>query len=78
MVSCQDVLKNLSNYIDGELSPELRKLIEEHLRTCHRCSVVFDSTSKIVFIYSDDNQVLEVPNGYSARLRDAFLKATKK
>jgi anti-sigma factor RsiW len=78
VVSCKDVVKELSNYLDDDLSPGLRKLIEGHLRTCHRCSVVFDSTRKVVLIYSDEKQVLEVPSGYSARLREHFLGAVRK
>jgi predicted anti-sigma-YlaC factor YlaD len=73
MVSCQHVLKELSNYIDNSVDPELRRQIEDHLRMCHRCSIVLDTTRKIIRIYADEN-VLEVPVGYSERLRDFFLR----
>jgi len=73
MVSCQHVLKELSNYIDNTVDPELRKAIEEHLRGCRRCSVVLDTTRKTLKIYSDEG-VLEIPAGYSQRLESSFLK----
>lgn len=77
MVSCQDVLQELSNYIDDTVDPELRTAIEQHLRGCRRCSVVLDTTRKTLMIYSDEG-VLEIPAGYSERLRESFLKKVEK
>jgi len=74
MVSCQHVLQELSNYIDNSVDAELRQQIEAHLRMCHRCSIVLDTTRKTIRIYADGN-VLEVPVGYSERLRKFFLKS---
>ena len=67
MVTCAQVLKELSNYIDEELDPQLRSEIEKHLRGCRRCSVLLDSTRKTLRIVGDD-RVFEVPAGYSERL----------
>jgi Putative zinc-finger len=77
MVSCRQVRRELSNYIDDTVDPELRKAIEKHLRWCHRCSVVLDTTRKTLTIYSDEG-VLEIPAGYSERLRASFLKKIEK
>ena len=74
MVSCQQVLRELSNYIDNTVDAKLRKQIERHLWMCHRCSIVLDTTKKTIRIYADEN-VLEVPAGYSDRLREYFLKS---
>ncbi|HVH87329.1 MAG TPA: sigma-70 family RNA polymerase sigma factor, partial [Terriglobales bacterium] len=67
MVTCAQVLKELSNYIDEDIDPRLRAEIEEHLRGCRRCSVLLDSTRKTLRIVGDD-RVFEVPVGYSERL----------
>jgi anti-sigma factor RsiW len=67
MVTCAQVLKELSNYIDEDVDPRLRAEIEEHLRGCRRCSVLVDSTRKTLRIVGDD-RVFEVPVGYSDRL----------
>jgi putative zinc finger protein len=67
MVKCDRVLRELSNYIDDDLDTELRAGIEEHLRGCHRCSVLVDSTRKMLYIVGDE-RVLEIPIGYSERL----------
>jgi len=71
MVTCKTVIANLSNYLDGEIAPEVRQKIEKHLRRCHRCSAVYDSTRKMLVITGDE-RVFEVPAGYSERLH-AFI-----
>jgi anti-sigma factor RsiW len=71
MVTCKTVIANLSNYLDGEVAPDMRAKIEKHLRGCRRCSAVYDSTRKMRVITGDE-LVFEVPAGYSERLH-AFL-----
>ena len=71
MLDCRDVLDNLSNYIDGEGSDELRKAIELHISFCGRCHVVFDTTGKMLKIVMDV-EPFEVPLGFSARLYARF------
>ncbi len=67
MVSCKKVLAELSNYIDGDLEPGLRKQTENHIRWHHRCSVLADSTRKMLYIVGDE-RIFEVSDGYSDRL----------
>jgi anti-sigma factor RsiW len=37
-LSCGQVLDRLSDYLDGELSPEDRGAVETHLRGCDGCA----------------------------------------
>ena len=67
MVRCKTIIDHLSEYVDGEASPELCQTIEKHLRGCRRCSAVYDSTRKMLVITGDE-RVFEVPSGFSARL----------
>jgi predicted anti-sigma-YlaC factor YlaD len=67
MLDCKEVLDNLSSYIDGEGSEELRKAIELHISRCGRCRVVFDTTGKMLKIVTDA-EPFEVPLAASARL----------
>lgn len=67
MLDCKEVLDNLSDYIDGEGSEELRKAIGLHISRCGRCRVVFDTTGKMLRIVTDV-EPFEVPLGVSARL----------
>jgi anti-sigma factor RsiW len=71
MVSCKRVLDELSNFIDDDIDPGLRGEIEDHLKTCRRCSVLHDSLRKVLVIVADDRR-FEIPVGYSERLH-AFI-----
>jgi predicted anti-sigma-YlaC factor YlaD len=66
-MDCKEVLANLSNYIDGDVSSELRAALEEHIAKCRRCRVVFDTTGKALKIVLDVDP-FEVPLAVSARL----------
>ncbi len=71
MVSCEHVLEQLSNFIEGEIDAGLRAEIEAHLRTCRKCSVLHDSLRKVLIIVADE-RTFEIPVGYSERLH-AFI-----
>lgn len=59
-VSCKHVTSQISGYIDGQLSPELKRQIKEHLALCDRCSVVVDTTRKLLYIAGDE-KVFDLP-----------------
>jgi Putative zinc-finger len=67
VVSCEEVWREVSNYLDAEVEPELRAAIEEHVRGCKRCTAVVDGTRNVVRLYGDE-RMLEVPLGFSRRL----------
>ncbi len=67
MLTCKEVLSNLSDYIDEEGSAELRQTLENHISWCRRCRVVFDTTGKALKIVLNV-EPFEVPLAVSARL----------
>jgi len=71
MVTCEQVLQELSNFIDRDVDPALRAEIEAHLARCRRCSVLHDSLHKVLVIVADE-RTFEIPVGYSERLH-AFI-----
>ncbi|HWF92864.1 MAG TPA: zf-HC2 domain-containing protein [Terriglobales bacterium] len=66
-VNCEKVWRESSNYIDGDVSAELRKAIEEHAQGCSRCAAVLSGLKNIVQIYGDE-RMSDVPLGYGQRL----------
>ncbi len=75
MLNCRQVLAELSNYLDGEISLELRQALEAHLAKCGRCSLVYETTRKALRIVTEAG-VLDIPVDVSARLHarlQAFL-----
>ncbi|HEX8815702.1 MAG TPA: zf-HC2 domain-containing protein [Terriglobales bacterium] len=67
VVACEQVWLEVSNYLDGDVAPELRVAVEEHARTCPRCRAVIEGTRNIVRLYGDERMV-EVPLGFGSRL----------
>ncbi len=67
MIRCEDVLQELSNYIDSEVTEELRLQIEEHLRGCRNCTVLVNTTQKTVSLLSS-SRILDLPPEVSQRL----------
>jgi anti-sigma factor RsiW len=43
-VTCEDVVRRLSDYIDGALEAPLVTEVERHMASCHGCHVVLDTT----------------------------------
>lgn len=67
-LTCADLVKYLSDYIDGELDEALSQAAEEHLATCPNCRVVLDSTQKTILLYQTQEQVITLPKQRKAQL----------
>ena len=67
VVKCEEVWREVSNYLDGDVSPDLRAAIDEHVRGCKECKAVLDGTRNVINLYGDE-RMLEVPLGFSHRL----------
>ena len=65
---CQDLLASISDYIDGELSPELCAVLEQHLHGCENCQVVVNTTRKTIELYRQENVPAELPGEVRQRL----------
>ena len=68
VVNCEEVWREISNYLDGGIEPNLRFAMEAHIRGCRCCAAVLDGTRNIVQLYGDE-RMLEVPLGFSQRLQ---------
>lgn len=68
VLSCKEVWRAISDYIDGAVSGEVRREIEAHLAQCRHCAALVDSARNIVILLADD-RLFAVPVGFSERLR---------
>lgn len=66
-VNCEQVWRQISNYVDGDVDATLHSAMDEHFRTCPRCASVLAGTRNVVQLYSDE-RMLELPLGFSRRL----------
>jgi hypothetical protein len=67
VITCEEVWREVSNYLDGEVESGLRIAIEDHVRGCHHCAAILDGTRNVIQLYGDE-RMLEVPLGFSQRL----------
>lgn len=66
-IDCRKAMELLSDFIDDELTAELRQAIEQHLERCHRCTVVFD-TVRLTLRIVDSAEPFEIPLDVRGRL----------
>ena len=66
-VSCFEVWREISSYIDDGVDPELRARMEAHFKVCKHCSAILDGTRNVVKLIADGAE-FEVPQGLSSRL----------
>ncbi len=50
-MSCQELVRHLSDYIDGTLAAEVRAVFEAHLASCDKCHLVLDTTQCTILLY---------------------------
>src|SRR6266705_2313275 len=49
-ISCVEVWREISNYLDNEISVELRERMEAHFKACAHCTAILDGTRNVVEI----------------------------
>ena len=72
-ISCVEVWREISNYLDGEISPEARERMEAHFKVCAHCTAVLDGLRNVVGLVGD-GRVFQMPDGFSKRLQERLQK----
>ena len=70
-MKCQDTVRELSSYHDGELDPGTVAEIERHLAHCEDCRLVVDTTKKTIEIFCNA-EPLPLPEDVRDRLHKAL------
>ncbi len=76
-ISCKQVIRELSNFMDQRIDSIQRATIAEHLAKCRHCSAVYDGTRNVIRLVGDD-RVFELPAGFSARLRNRLEREAQR
>lgn len=66
-ISCIEVWREISNYIENAIDADLRIRMEEHFKHCNHCSAILDGTRNVVKLVAD-GEVFDVPKDFSKRL----------
>lgn len=72
-MNCDDVIHELSNFLDGELSTAAAEELEIHLDECSECKLVVNQTKKTIELYCDA-ELIELPKEVRSRLHDALRR----
>jgi hypothetical protein len=67
-ITCETIWHESSNYLEGDIAPELRIAMNEHIRGCKECASVMDGLRNVVTLYGDE-RMSELPVGFSQRLQ---------
>ena len=74
---CRQVVDKISEYLDGELDPELVRELERHLEHCEDCRVVVDTTRKTVDVFCH-TEPAPLPVDVRERLNQMFAERLRK
>ena len=66
-ITCEEVWRDISDYIDDELPPKQRAALDEHFAECRHCTAVLEGTCNIIRLYRDE-RILAPPQGFGNRL----------
>jgi hypothetical protein len=72
-VNCEQVWREISNYVEGEVTPTLRAAMDAHFQVCQRCRSVLEGTRAVVRLYGDE-RMIEVPTGFGRRLEKRLTR----
>jgi len=72
-LNCKGVIREISNYIDGDLELPAKQELERHLEHCGECNLVVNQTRLTVEIFCDSKPI-ELPGEVKSRLHDALRR----
>ena len=68
-MKCEELLAALNDYVDGDLTPDICDMFEEHLAGCNPCQVVVDNVRKTIELYSE-GEPYPMPEEFQRRLHE--------
>jgi hypothetical protein len=60
MITCEEFFAEFADYLENQVSLEVRQELELHLSQCRACHVFYDSIRKTIKIVSESNS-FELP-----------------
>jgi len=68
-LTCKELWREVSNYIDGTVTAQEREELEKHLAQCKHCTALVDGVHNIVVLVAD-GRTFKLPTGFSERLKE--------
>ena len=70
-LTCQEVLDQLSEYLDADAMAELVGEVDHHVSVCLHCRVEVDTLRRTILLYRHEEQVV-LPTHLTVRLSEAL------
>ena len=77
MITCDEFMAELGNYLERDVALEVRRQLESHLAHCQTCQVVYDSTLKTIKIVTDSGS-FDLPDANALPIRDKIMARIRK
>jgi len=72
VLTCEEVIAELANFLDQEISPDDFRQLQIHLSHCSTCRVIYDSTRKTLRIVTESRS-FELPEDVSSRMMASII-----
>jgi len=60
VITCEEFFAEFGDYLEDQVSPEVRRELELHLSQCRACHVLYDSSLKTIKIVTESSS-FEIP-----------------
>ena len=71
-MKCEDLLRVLNDYVEGDIDPAVCEEFQEHLAGCNPCRVVVDNIRNTIDLYKAD-EPYPMPPEFCQQLRSCLL-----
>ncbi len=75
-MKCEELLKQLNEYVDGTVDPAVCEEFEKHMAGCNPCQVVVDNIRKTITLYRGETPY-ELPIEFRRRLHASLRQRWK-
>jgi hypothetical protein len=72
VITCEQFMAELGDYLEGQSAVEVRQQLEFHLSHCRICQVIYDSTCKTVKIVTEAGS-FDLPQDVSEAITERIM-----
>src|SRR6266576_4544143 len=75
-MTCDEAIKLMDGYLDGELDPITSQTIEQHLRECGRCDQAYKTQGSLIRAIGNATPYYKAPSELRERIQSSLRKET--
>src|SRR5882724_2463605 len=73
---CEEAIKLMDGYLDGELDPITSQAIEQHLRECHNCDQAYKTHASLIRAIGNATPYYKAPTELRERIQFSLREDT--